>query len=45
LGLICRDQRDVIVIAPPLVTTRSEVDLIVDILDQSIGDVCAKVRG
>ena len=39
LGLICRDQRDVIVIAPPLITTREDVDRIVAILDQAIGEI------
>jgi len=39
LGLICRDQRDVLVIAPPLVTTKEQCDRIVDTLDRAIGEV------
>lgn len=44
LGLICRDQRDVLVIAPPLITTREQVDRIVATLDRTIGEIEAKVK-
>jgi adenosylmethionine-8-amino-7-oxononanoate aminotransferase len=39
LGLICRDQRDVLVIAPPLILTKDQADRIADIFDQAIGDI------
>lgn len=38
-GVICRDQRDVLVIAPPFVSTEEQLDRVVDGLDRAIGDV------
>jgi len=38
-GIICRDQRDVLVISPPFVSTEEQLDRVVDGLDAAIGDI------
>lgn len=38
-GIICRDQRDVLVIAPPFVCTAEQLDRVADGLDAAIGDI------
>ena len=39
LGVITRSQWDKIILCPPLVITRDQVDRIVDVLDRAIGEV------
>jgi len=41
LGLICRAEKDIVVLCPPLVMTDEEGERVVKILDQAIGEVAA----